>query len=101
MLEAFADLEAWDAARKETARDFQAGHVNTSEYQLVRKDGSRFWARLSGRPFDMAQPNGRSVWLVDDITERRADAEAVRQARDELEVRVLERTAELAGANAQ
>ncbi|CAN7486968.1 EAL domain-containing protein [Pseudoduganella sp. LjRoot289] len=96
----YADLEAWDAARKETARDFHAGLVNTSEYQLVRKDGSRFWARLSGRPFDLAQPNGRSVWLVDDITERRADAEAVRQARDELEVRVLERTAELAGANA-
>ncbi|WP_377703872.1 EAL domain-containing protein [Pseudoduganella sp. UC29_71] len=97
----YPDLQAWDAARKETARDFQAGHVNTSEYQLVRKDGSRFWARLSGRPFDMAQPHGRSVWLVEDITARRADAEAVRQARDELEVRVLERTAELAGANAQ
>ncbi|WP_228893484.1 bifunctional diguanylate cyclase/phosphodiesterase [Pseudoduganella aquatica] len=97
----YADIESWDMARKQTARDFLSGHVNTSEYQLVRKDGSRFWARLSGRPFDMAQPHGRSVWLVDDITARRADAEAVRQARDELEVRVLERTAELAGANAQ
>ncbi|MES2260863.1 MAG: EAL domain-containing protein [Pseudomonadota bacterium] len=96
----YADHAAWDAARKETAKDFQAGRVNMSEYQLVRKDGSRFWARLSGRPFDPAQPAGRSVWLVDDITARRADAEAVRHARDELEVRVLERTAELAGANA-
>jgi diguanylate cyclase (GGDEF)-like protein len=40
------------------------------------------------------------VWLVDDVTARREAAEAVRRARDELEVRVLERTAELAGANA-
>ncbi len=96
----YADRASWDAARQETARDFEAGRVNMSEHLLVRKDGSRFWARLSGRPFDLSQPKGRSVWLVDDITERRAADEALKRARDELEVRVLERTAELAGANA-
>jgi diguanylate cyclase (GGDEF)-like protein/PAS domain S-box-containing protein len=96
----YADKLAWETARAETARDFHAGRVNVSEYQLVRKDGSTFWARLSGRPFDLAQASGRSVWLVDDITARREAAEAVSRARDELEVRVLERTAELAGANA-
>ena len=96
----YPDKAAWDAARAETATDFRAGRVNISEYQLMRKDGSRFWARLSGRPFDLTQSNGRSVWLVDDVTARREAAEAVLRARDELEVRVLERTAELAGANA-
>ncbi|XLZ72461.1 bifunctional diguanylate cyclase/phosphodiesterase [Massilia sp. SR12] len=94
-------LATWDAARKATEKDFLAGHASSYEYQLVRKDGSSFWARLSGRPFDMADPKGRSVWLIDDVTSRREAAEAVRRARDELEVRVLERTAELAGANAQ
>ena len=97
----YPSLEAWDAARQETAQDFQAGRVSSYEYQLKRQDGSLFWARLSGRPFDPLQPRGRSVWLVDDVTARREAAEAVRRARDELEVRVLERTAELAGANAQ
>ncbi|NVD99929.1 EAL domain-containing protein [Massilia sp. BJB1822] len=96
----YPDLEEWARARRDTARDFEAGHVSSTEYQLVRKDGSRFWARLSGRPFDPKQPRGRSVWLVDDVTARREAAETVRRARDELEVRVLERTAELAGANA-
>ncbi|MBP1207971.1 diguanylate cyclase (GGDEF)-like protein/PAS domain S-box-containing protein [Duganella sp. 1411] len=96
----YADLDAWQVARAATAQDFRAGRVNVAEYHLVRKDGSRFWARLSGRPFDLAQPGGRSVWLVDDITARREAAEAVVRARDQLEVRVLERTAELAGANA-
>ncbi|WP_371867654.1 bifunctional diguanylate cyclase/phosphodiesterase [Duganella guangzhouensis] len=97
----YADKDAWERARAETARDFRAGHVNVSEYELVRKDGSTFWARLSGRPFDLAHNSGRSVWLVDDITLRREAAEALARSRDELELRVQERTAELAGANAQ
>jgi diguanylate cyclase (GGDEF)-like protein/PAS domain S-box-containing protein len=96
----YPDLASWELARSETERDFGAGRVHMSEHEVVRKDGSRFWARLSGRPFDLAQPRGRSVWLVDDVTARREAADAVRRARDELEVRVLERTAELAGANA-
>jgi diguanylate cyclase (GGDEF)-like protein/PAS domain S-box-containing protein len=96
----YPDMRSWDEARSETSRDFHAGRVSMYEYQLVRKDGSLFWARLSGRPFDLAQVTGRSVWLVDDVTARREAAESVRRARDELEVRVLERTAELAGANA-
>ena len=96
----YPDLDSWALARAETMHDFAAGRVHMSEYRLVRKDGSTFWARLSGRPFDLAHANGRSVWLVDDVTARREAAEAVRRARDELEVRVLERTAELAGANA-
>ncbi|HZV67684.1 MAG TPA: EAL domain-containing protein [Telluria sp.] len=95
----YPDKASWDIARGETSRDFHAGRVSMSEYQLVRKDGSTFWARLSGRPFDLSQHTGRSVWLVDDVTARRQAAEAVRRARDELEIRVLERTAELAGAN--
>jgi diguanylate cyclase (GGDEF)-like protein/PAS domain S-box-containing protein len=90
----------WERAREETSREFRAGRVAMLEFELARKDGSRFWARLSGRPFDLATHTGRSVWLVDDVTARREAADAVRRARDELEVRVLERTAELAGANA-
>ncbi|MGZ3180849.1 MAG: EAL domain-containing protein [Telluria sp.] len=96
----YPDKQGWQAARAETARDFEAGRVSMSEFQLVRKDGSTFWARLAGRPFDLSTPRGRSLWLIDDVTQRREAAEAIRKARDELEVRVLERTAELAGANA-
>ena len=97
----YPDKDSWEKARTETAADFRAGRISMNEFQLVRKDGTLFWARLSGRPFDKSENTGRSVWLIDDVTARREAAEAIRRTRDELEVRVLERTAELAGANAQ
>ena len=96
----YPDDASWQAARELAAPDFAAGRVHMAEHQLMRRDGSRFWARLSGRPFDASQRRGRSVWLVDDVTAQREAADAIRRARDELEVRVAERTAELAGANA-
>ena len=96
----YPDLAGWQRARADTARDFAAGRVSTCEIELARRDGTLFWARLSGRPFDLARPRGRSVWLIDDVTARRQAADAVRRARDGLELRVQERTAELAGANA-
>jgi diguanylate cyclase (GGDEF)-like protein/PAS domain S-box-containing protein len=97
--ELYPDLASWEEARRQTQCDFAAGRVHMAEYHLMRRDGTRFWARLSGRPFDMAQRSGRSVWLIDDVTAQREAADALRRARDELEVRVQERTAELAGAN--
>jgi len=96
----YPDAEGWQAARLDTARDFAAGRVSVSERLLVRCDGVTFWGRLSGRPFDLGDPGGRSLWLVDDVTAQHEATDAVRRARDELELRVAARTAELAGANA-
>jgi diguanylate cyclase (GGDEF)-like protein/PAS domain S-box-containing protein len=95
----YPDTASWLKARQQTQCDFASGRVHMAENELVRLDGTRFWARLSGRPFDLAERSGRSVWLIDDVTAQREAADAVRRARDELEVRVQERTAELAGAN--
>ncbi|WP_051933112.1 EAL domain-containing protein [Massilia sp. BSC265] len=96
----YPDEASWKLARIDTARSFEAGQVHTAEYRMARRDGTLFWARLSGRLFDAAEKTGRSVWLIDDVTARREAADAIRRARDELEIRVAERTAELAGANA-
>ena len=91
----YPEMEGFLAARAQTGLDFAAGRAHMSEHQLVRRDGTRFWARLSGRPFDMASSSGRSVWLIEDVTDQREAADALRRARDELEVRVSARTAEL------
>ncbi|MGJ9420296.1 EAL domain-containing protein [Massilia sp. CMS3.1] len=96
----YPDADSWLAARADTARDFAAGRVSVSERLLARRGGATFWGRLSGRPFDLNDPGGRSLWLVDDVTAQHEATDAVRRTRDELEVRVAARTAELAGANA-
>jgi diguanylate cyclase (GGDEF)-like protein/PAS domain S-box-containing protein len=70
------------------------GEAHSREDELVRRDGSRFWCRLTGRAVDRAHPELESVWLVEDVTEQRA-------ARENLEQRVQQRTAELAQANAR
>ena len=98
--ELYPDQDSWLAARAVSETQFATGQAHMAEHEMVRRDGTRFWARLSGRLFDAALTRGRSVWLVDDVTAQREAADAVRRARDELEVRVAERTAELAGANA-
>ncbi len=95
----YPDDAGYAAAYRDAGRSFHAGQVHTAEVEMMRRDGSRFWARLSGRLFDLKEKAGRSVWLLDDVTARREAAESFRRARDELEVRVAERTAELAGAN--
>ena len=70
------------------------GESHSREEQLLRRDGHPVWCRLTGRAVDPARPELESVWLVEDVTEQRA-------ARQELEHRVRQRTAELAEANAR
>lgn len=60
-----------------------------------RRDGSCFAVEYSSHPIlEDGQVRGAVVTFVD-ITERRRIADALQQAKDELEVRVAERTAEL------
>jgi len=72
---------------------------HSGEIVLSKKDGTRFWCHLSGNLVDRGNPTKGSVWLAEDITERKGAQDALLRARDELERRVHERTAELATAN--
>ena len=46
---------------------------------VCRKDGSTFWARITGRAADLADAQQGSVWLTEDVSEqRRADEEIQR-----------------------
>ncbi|MGE5469083.1 MAG: EAL domain-containing protein [Ignavibacteria bacterium] len=77
------------------------GMVFVGEQCVVKKDGTEFWVRVTGRRVGNDSHKYDVIWIFEDVTERRqAQAELLR-TRDELEVRVVERTAELESANAQ
>ncbi len=71
------------------------------EYRIRRKDGTVRW--IYSNVQRIRNTNGAPVVLQGvsyDVTERKRNEEALRQAHQELEARVAQRTAELAAANA-
>jgi PAS domain S-box-containing protein len=71
---------------------------NSFETVGVRKDGSEFTYHLDVARIRLAEGEG-TMAFVTDVTERVQAQEALRKAREELEQRVEQRTAELAQAN--
>jgi len=83
---------AWyvnESQYEEIAADIKAQldarESSQTERQLVRKDGSRFWARLYAKPTDPSHPFDEMIVVIEDITEERANAEALLAAKDAAE----------------
>jgi PAS domain S-box-containing protein len=56
------------------------GGTYSFELSLRRRDGSSFWAHLSGRAFDRADPAQGSIWIFTDESERKEAIDAVLEA---------------------
>lgn len=69
------------------------------EPQLVRKDGKLIWCTVSGRVLDPREPARGSVWVVQDITERKRAENSLRHLNKRLELRVEQRTTNLRHIN--
>ncbi len=99
----FYELLAPEAREKAAAKFRQAieeGGVRNLELMFQRKDGDRYYGEVNATLLKDAE--GRPTAFIAttrDVTERKRAEEALRRARDELEERVQERTAELAAAN--
>lgn len=48
------------------------GRSFRTELEMRRKDGSALWCQLIGRAVDPAQPHEGSIWILNDISERKA-----------------------------
>ena len=94
-------LQAVEAEDVERLRAWRASRAwSDLEYRIRRPDGSLRW--IWDRAFPIRDQSGRLcriVGLAEDITERKEAEQEVRRSRDELEIRVEERTAELTRAN--
>ncbi len=77
--------EEFEAHEADYAKIWQ-GQASTFEHQLVRQDGSRFWARLTGNAVDRLDPDKGVVWIVDDITLDQQAKAAMKMAMEQAEV---------------
>lgn len=80
----------------------RSGGVYVGEIRVRHASGRPVWVRTTGRLVESSDAEDADiVWIVEDITERRQAQDALKQAHELLEHRVVERTAELAEANSQ
>ncbi|MBL6749854.1 MAG: PAS domain S-box protein [Nevskia sp.] len=72
-------------------------HETYSDERLMqrRDTGQTFWCRVSGRVLDRDRPSHLGVWIFQDISQQKHAEASLQRAKEELEQRVEERTAEL------
>ena len=73
-----------------------SGAVDRRDLELMRRDGSRFWARISGAAVDPAAPSKGVVAVIDDITAERETLAAISMARAQAEAANVAKSAFLA-----
>lgn len=82
------------------ARSIEGGEPLAVECRIIREDGSQRWIHMRGHRYgDSAGRRERLLGIVEDVTERIEAERVVREFSQDLERRVLERTAELEAAN--
>lgn len=77
----YPDDAMWQNDEESLYEPVWRGETSTREMEMARRDGSRFWARLTGRAVDANDRSRGSVWIIDDITVEHAAIEEMQKAR--------------------
>lgn len=76
----YPDEEAYLIGGTPVYAQLARGETHHRSQQLIRRDGSLFWARISCRAFDIKNPLQGAVAIIEDITEERQAEEQLRVA---------------------
>ena len=80
----YASRESYQALGEIAGPMLSAGRQLDVEWEVRRKDGSTFVCRMIAKTLDPADPQQGTVWIVEDITDRRRHAdEAARLLREQ------------------
>jgi len=77
--------EVYEEVANTAYRDLAEGKRADRVFQLVRGDGNSFWCRFLGKALDPAKPHDGSIWMFEDITERRQMEEALQETQKQLQ----------------
>jgi diguanylate cyclase (GGDEF)-like protein/PAS domain S-box-containing protein len=73
----YASRESYEALGRIAVPLLNAGKQLDIEWEVRRKDGSTFLARIVAKPIDAHNTQQGTVWIAEDITERRRHADQV------------------------
>jgi len=66
-----------------------AGRPYEAERQARRKDGSRFWARIRAKAVKAGDPSKGTIWIIEDISEKRQAEERLFAAKERAHATLL------------
>ncbi|MEW6706264.1 MAG: PAS domain S-box protein [Pseudomonadota bacterium] len=90
----------YEALGREVGPALAEGRQIETERLMARRDGSTFLCRILAKAVDPAQPrSGGTIWILDDVTERRLMDQALAKARDDAEAASRAKSAFLANTS--
>lgn len=93
-------VEEWQAVGRDLGPQLAAGQQVEAERKMRRRDGSTFLARLLAQAVDPAHPSrGGTIWIIEDVTERRRVDAALAQAKDDAQAASRAKSAFLANTS--
>ena len=66
----YASNADYETVGPQVIKAFKAGLPYMGEWEMLRADGTHFWARLRGRPVDGVDSQGGTIWTINDIGEQ-------------------------------
>ncbi|MDP3822309.1 MAG: diguanylate cyclase [Burkholderiales bacterium] len=69
----YASNADFEAVGPQVSKAFAAGEPYVGEWEMLRADGTRFWACLRGSPVDKIERSAGTIWTINDIGEQVAE----------------------------
>jgi PAS domain S-box-containing protein len=93
-------VEDWQSVGRDLGPQLAAGQQVEAERTMRRRDGSTFLARLLAQAVDPAHPSrGGTIWIIEDVTERRRVEDQLAHAKDEAQAASRAKSAFLANTS--